>query len=44
MSWRIPVLILVAIAVVGVGYVYLPYVGWSNSLTSFSGVGSAASA
>jgi hypothetical protein len=31
MSWRVPVLILVAVAVVVAGRVYLPYVGWSNS-------------
>jgi len=31
MNWRAPVLILVAIAVLVAGKVYLPYVGWSNS-------------
>jgi len=31
MSWRAWALILVAVAVLLVGKVYLPYVGWSNS-------------
>ena len=31
MRWRTPVIILVAAAVIGLGYVYLPAVGWSNS-------------
>lgn len=31
MSWRAPLLILLAVALVGIGYVYLPYVGWSDS-------------
>jgi hypothetical protein len=31
MSWRPPVLILLAIALIGAGYVYLPYIGWSDS-------------
>jgi hypothetical protein len=31
MRWRAPLIILVAAVVIGLGYVYLPYVGWSNS-------------
>jgi len=31
MRWRVPLVILLAVAMVGVGYVYLPYVGWSDS-------------
>jgi hypothetical protein len=31
MTWRAPILILVAVAVLVAGRVYLPYIGWSNS-------------
>lgn len=31
MSWRAPLLILLAVALAGAGYGYLPYVGWSDS-------------
>jgi hypothetical protein len=31
MRWRMPAILLLAVALAGVGYVYLPYVGWSNS-------------
>lgn len=30
-TWRIPALVVAAIAVAGLAYIYLPYVGWSNS-------------
>jgi hypothetical protein len=33
MNWRAPVLVLLAIALIGAGYIYLPYLGWSNSRT-----------
>jgi hypothetical protein len=31
MSWRAPLLVLAALLVIAAGYVYLPYVGWSDS-------------
>ena len=31
MRWRTPLMILFAVALIGVGYIYLPYIGWSNS-------------
>jgi hypothetical protein len=31
MRWRTPLMILFAVALIGVEYVYLPYIGWSNS-------------
>jgi hypothetical protein len=32
-TWRIPALAIAAIAVAGLAYIYLPYVGWSDSDT-----------
>jgi hypothetical protein len=29
--WRTPALVLLAVALAGIGYVYLPYVGWNDS-------------
>jgi hypothetical protein len=31
MRWRTPAILLLALALIGVGYIYLPYIGWSNS-------------
>ena len=31
MRWRTPAIGLLAVALAGVGYIYLPYLGWSNS-------------
>jgi hypothetical protein len=31
MRWRTPVIILLAVALVGAAYIYLPYLGWNNS-------------
>lgn len=31
MRWRAPAIVLLALALMAIGYIYLPYVGWSNS-------------
>jgi hypothetical protein len=31
MSWRAPFLVLLALALVAAGYIYLPHIGWSDS-------------
>jgi hypothetical protein len=31
MHWRTPAIVLLAVAMAGLGYVYLPYLGWTNS-------------